>query len=430
MSKLSCVFSIHRLFCLNVDEVYTVKLKYLRHPLRTLSRAKGLINARLSMRSFAHHGRRKFRSDPRYNLQSVTDGFAPHLDAVSDDTELLERICAAYIKAISRERAAADIYKATEWWKQVRRGSLARVRQALLQHDIGALQTMYRNFYRDSCSAGLLGVPYGMSKAYFGGAIKDIHRHFYLSHVLYRLDYWSAQTDHQFSTSDLAAPQIGNPFGVQLGDTLIPVGAEYAHYCAHRINRLLGAGQGIVAEIGGGFGGMAYYLLRDHPGLTYLNFDVPESLALSSYYLMKAFPQLSFRLYGEQELTKETIDTSDAILMPLFKLDAVPAKSVDVCFSSHAMSDISDDAMDAYIGNIDRFTRNSVLYIGNRKASESMAGLIDQKYNSFGLVDTRFSGWHSHKVSGAGVGGAAGLAASAMFEQRYTRAAMHQRSPD
>jgi hypothetical protein len=145
---------------------------------------------------------------------------------------------------------------------------------------------------------------------------------------------------------------------------------------------------------------------------------------------MKAFPQLSFRLYGEQELTKETINTSDAILMPLFKLDAVPAKSVDVCFSSHAMSDLSDDAMDAYIGNIDRFTRNSVLYIGNRKASESMVRLIDQKYSSFGLADTRFSGWHSHKVSGAGVGGAAGLAASAMFEQRYTRAAMHQRSPD
>jgi hypothetical protein len=428
MSKLSCAFSTHRLICI-MDEVSNVKLKYLRHPLRTLSRAKGLFDARLSMRSFANHGRRKFKGDPRYNLQNVTDGFAPHLDIAGYDTELLERICTAYIKAVAQQESAADIYKATEWWEQVRRGSLARVRHALLNRDIGALQTMYRNFYRDSCSTGLLGVPYGMSTSYFGGQIKDIHRHFYLSHVLYRLDYWSAQTDNQFALSDLAGPQLGNPFGVQLGDTLVPVGAEYAHYCSHRINLLLRSKESTVAEIGGGFGSMAYYLLRDHPGLTYLNFDVPESLALSSYYLMKAFPQLKFFLYGEHELTQETIAASDVILMPLFELDSLPAKSVDVCFSSHAMSDLSSEAMDVYMDNIDRFTRDSILYIGNRKASESMAALINQKHSSFNLTDTRFSGWHSHKVSGAGVGGAAGLAASAMFEQRYTRASMEQNSP-
>jgi hypothetical protein len=406
-----------------------VKLKYLRHPLRTLSRAKGLFDARLSMRAFAYHGRRKFKGDPRYNLQNVTDGFAPHLDMAGDDTELLGRICIAYIKALDRQERAPAIYKATEWWEQVRCGSLARVRHALVNRDIGSLQTMYQNFYRDSCSTGLLGVPYGMSKSYFGGPIKDIHRHFYLSHVLYRLDYWSAQTGNRFAPGDLAGPGFGNPFGIQLGDTFIPVGAEYAHYCAHRINLLLGSKQSTIAEIGGGFGNMAYYLLRDHPGLTYLNFDTPESLALSSYYLMKAFPQLNFFLYGEQELTRETIDKSDVILMPLFELGTLPAESVSVCFSSHAMSDLSPEAMDTYMGNIDRFTRNSILYIGNRKASESMAALISRKYPSFNLSDTRFSGWHSHKLSGAGVGGAAGLAASAMFEQRYTRSSMEQTSP-
>jgi len=406
-----------------------VKLKYLRHPLRTLGRAKGLFDARLSMRSFANHGRRKFKGDPRYNLQNVTDGFAPHLDTAGDDTELLERICTAYIRTVARQEDIADMYKATEWWQQVRRGSLARVRHALLERDFGALQAMYRNFYRDSCSTGLLGVPYGMSTSYFGGPIKDIHRHFYLSHVLYRLDYWAAQTDNQFVLSDLAGPQLGNPFGIRLGDTHIPVGAEYAHYCSHRIGLLLGAAEGAVAEIGGGFGNMAYYLLRDRPGLTYLNFDVPESLALSSYYLMKAFPRLNFFLYGEQGLTQKATAESCVILMPLFQLDALPKASVDVCFSSHAMSDLSPIAMDAYVANIARFTRSSFLYIGNRKASESMAALINRKYPSLNLTDTRFSGWHSHKISGAGVGGAAGLAASAMFEQRYTRTTIKQTSP-
>jgi putative sugar O-methyltransferase len=406
-----------------------MKLKYLRHPLRTFSNAKSLLTARLSMLSFSYHGRRKFRGDARYNLKNVTDGFDPHLDDQGDDTELLERICTAYIKTVEREGSASDAYKATEWWEHVRRGSLARVRRALLGRDIGALQKMYRNFYRDSCSTGLLGVPYGMSKAYFGGPIKDVHRHFYLSHVLYRLNYWSAQTDNKFTLSDLAGPRLGNPFGIQLGDTLVRVGAEYAHYCAHRISLLLGAKKSTVAEIGGGFGGMAYYLLRDRPGVTYLDFDVPESVALSSYHLMKAFPQLNFLLYGEQRLTKETIDRFDVILMPLFELDALPAESVDVCFSSHAMSDLSSEAMEIYMDNISRVTRDVLLYIGNRRASESISSLVTRKYDSFKLADTRSSGWHSHKVSGAGVGGAAGIAASMMFEQRYTRTAMIQRDP-
>jgi hypothetical protein len=399
-----------------------MKVKYLRHPLRTLTNAKGALSAQLSMRSFAYHGRRKFKGDTRYDLRSVTVGFEPRPDDAGDDTALLERICTAYIKTVEQQETAPDTYKATEWWEQVRRGSLARVRQALLGRDIGTLQKMYRNFYRDSCSTGLLGVPYGMARAYFGGAMKDVHRHFYLSHVLYRLDYWSAQTENRFVLRDLAGPRLGNPFGIQLGDTLIRVGAEYAHYCAHRISLLLEPGTGAVAEIGGGYGGMAYYLLRDQPGVTYLDFDVPESIALSSYHLMKAFPQLNFLLYGEQELTRETMDQFDVILMPLFELDALPEKSVNVCFSSHAISDLSPEAMSIYMDNISRTTRDALVYIGNLRASESMSDLVKRKHNHFELTDTRSSGWHSHKVSGAGVGGAAGLAASMMLEQRYTRA--------
>jgi hypothetical protein len=404
-----------------------MKLKYLRHPVRTLGTAKAMVAARMSMRSFASYGRRKFKEDERYDLQSVTDGFAPHLDNPGDDSELLDRICAAYIKAVEREQAAPETYQATQWWEQVRNSSLARVRRALLTRDTAALQGMYRNFYRDSCSAGLLGVPYGMAKAYFGGGMKDIHRHFYLSHVLSRIDYWMAQTENRFTLSDLSGPLIGNPFGIQLGETLVRVGAEYAHYCSHRIGLLLGPGRTVIAEIGGGFGNMAYYMLRDHPTATYVNFDVPESVALSSYYLMKAFPRLDFLLYGEKELTEEAIDRADVVLMPVFELDRLPAGSVDVSFSSHAMSDLSSNAMDVYLSNISRVTRKSFSYVGNQRASESISHFINQKYDSFQLTDTRSSGWHSHKVSGAGVGGAAGLAASVMFEQCYSRSSALQR---
>jgi hypothetical protein len=322
---------------------------------------------------------------------------------------------------VKQQPFAPETYKATEWWQEVRQRSLGPVTQALLTRDIGALRRMYRNFFRDSCSSGLLGAPYGMSKAYFGGKIKDVHCRFYLSHVLYRLDYWKTLTNGRFESRDLAGPGIGNPFGVLINGTHIRVGSEYAHYCAHRVDSLLDSEAVTVAEVGGGFGGMAYYLLRDRPRVTYLDFDIPESIALASYYLIKAFPELTFLLYGEKELTKGAIAQADVMLMPVFELETMPAESVDITFSSHAMSDISSGAMVEYLNDIDRMTQSCFLYIGNSRASESISDLVSQRHDSFELSETRSSGWHSHKVSGAGVGGAAGLAASTMLEQCYRR---------
>jgi putative sugar O-methyltransferase len=350
----------------------------------------------------ADQGQHRFGGDARYDLQSVTDGFVSRIDDLSDDTALLERICAAYTKAVKQQQFVPQTYRATEWWEQVQQRSLGPVMRALLAHDIDALRGMYRNFFRDPCSTGLIGVPYGMSKAYFAKTIKDAHRRFYLSDVLYRIDHWMERTNGHFALRDLAGPGIGNPFGVLIDGTLVEEGAEYRHYCAYKVSRLLDLESATVAEIGGGFGGMAYYLLRDRPGVTYLDFDVAESIALTSYYLMKAFPHSTFLLYGEEEPTMEAIARSDVVLLPLFELPRMPAESVAVTFSSHAMSDISTEAQIDYLDNIARVTRRFFLYMGIDRAGQSISDLIAQRYEAFKLAEMRSSGWHSHKISSAG----------------------------
>src|SRR5258707_14911742 len=108
-----------------------MKLKYLRHPIRTASAAKGMLTTRLNMWRFATHGARRFRGDASYDLQNVTDGFASRIDDSQNDGELLERICAAYIKAMEQQQFAQETYKATEWWEQVRRRSLGPVTRAV-----------------------------------------------------------------------------------------------------------------------------------------------------------------------------------------------------------------------------------------------------------------------------------------------------------
>ena len=372
-----------------------LKLKHLLHPLGTAIAVKALIGSHWNVRRCASRGARRFRGDPRYNLQCVTDGFASRIADGGDDTALLMRICQAYTAA-EQASLSRNEYNATGWWQAVRRSSLTPVRRALATHDTNALRAMYQNFFRDPCSAGLVGLP--LAKVYFGKTIDDVYRHFFLSDALYRIDYWQNQTGNRFALRELAGPGLGNPFGVLIDGTLVCKGAEYQHYCAQRIQQLVPSPRASVVEIGGGYGGMAYYLLRGNPQFTYIDFDIPESLALISYYLLKSFPNLKFLLYGEEDLTQEAIARSNVILMPPFELSKVPTNSVDLTFSSHTMSDLSRSAQIVYLNEIERMTRTSFLNMFEGDGSALLDELAATQSISLRLAEERALEWNNHKV--------------------------------
>jgi hypothetical protein len=374
--------------------------KYLRDPVQTLRSAGLRCRTAWTNRKLLCRGGHHFKGDPRYDLDAVTRGFSDRIGDNGSDRQLLERICRAYSRAMSREHVAPGKYAPTPWWQQHRCHTLEPVMRALASHDLDRLQKMYENFFRDDCSTGLLPVQRVKNK-YFGHVIADFYRRLYLVDALYRLDYWKAETSGSHTVGDLAGPATGNPFGITLGDTLVRVGSEYQHYCAQRIARLL-QGHATIAEIGGGFGGMAYYLLRDRPGTTYIDFDVPESISLTSYYLLKNFPHLKIVLYGEAELTFDTIRQADVVLMPLFELAHLPNDIVDLSFSSHAMSDLAPKVMPEYLCDIARITRNHFLYVGTEISAAKIVDFSEAMSSQFILLESRHSGWNRHIAPNAG----------------------------
>jgi hypothetical protein len=369
------------------------KLKHLHRPLRTLKTAKRMVATHFEMRAFADRADRQFADDHRYNLQNVTAGFAGRVDNNADDTALLQRICAAYQATIHHPGHPA--YRVTGWWQEVRNRSLGPVRKALLMRDIAALRGMYANFFRDACSAGLISVPYGMTGAYFGGKMTDLHRRVYLADTLHRLNYWRRETGDRFPLRDLAIPPIGNPFGVCLQGTLVSAHAEFHHHCADRVTGLLESDRSMVVEIGGGFGAMAYYLLRGQPKIKYVDFDLPESTALATYYLVKAFPHKKFLLFGETPVTGEAIDHADVALLPLFAMEQLRTASVDVAFSSHAMSDIASAELAIYLETIHRVTRHRFLFVRAAPLPD-MPHPLAEHGDLFQLEEHRRLRWSSH----------------------------------
>jgi len=387
-----------------------LKLKHLRHPLRTAAIAKARIDGRLNIHRAGRQIERRYAADPRYNLDNVTLGFANRLAPENqDDSALLARICTAYRKAVEDQPFQSSIYRPTKWWQEVRTHCLSPVMQALQTGDLDTLRSIYCNFFRDRCSSGLVDLPYGKPKAWFGPSIDNRRRRFYLGDALHRLDVWAdmwtatvaTETGSYCTTRDLAGPNIGNPFGIVLDDVLIPTGATYQHYCAHRILGELAPGPSAVAEIGGGYGGMAYYLLRDHPRLTYLDFDLPESLALTAYYLQTAFPEKTFLLYGEEELSSKAIHQADVILMPLFEMQKLPTAGVDVSFSANAISDLASESLAEYLKILARCTRRSFLHIGSSEAAPKLSGEILRNQLPLRLAETHSSNWYIYRTRSA-----------------------------
>ena len=94
------------------------------------------------MRRYADSGERRFWGEPRYRLENVTAGIAsrpfPTSEAEQrrraepDDAALLERICAAYIKAYTARRPLRRHPGATTCWEDVRRHNLRPVMEGTL----------------------------------------------------------------------------------------------------------------------------------------------------------------------------------------------------------------------------------------------------------------------------------------------------------
>lgn len=336
---------------------------------------------------------KRFRDDPRYCPDRVADGFAPRPESDEDDRLLLDRICTAYIKSTERQRASSPAFRPTPWWRRISERSLGPVVRALSTRDIDALRSMYRNFFRDPCSTGLVGLPVDMQECYFGNHIGAFYRELFLGDALHRVDLWQSWTGNNFPLTALAAPDIGNPYGILIDGVLIRIAAEYQHFYAQEIARLLGPSKtGTVMEIGGGFGGTAYYLIRDCPGVKYIDFDLPETIALASYYLLKSFPKLRVTLYGEAP------GASDIVLMPSCELPRMAESSADVSFISNVLRDMSIPAASEYIDHIIRITRSHILNIDCSTTGRLLSEQLHRQSEQFKLSRKRRVFWNSARA--------------------------------
>jgi putative sugar O-methyltransferase len=368
---------------------YSLLLK----PRKLFAAVRSRLDRRKTMNQAIKACEQRFGNDPNYRPDLVPAFFAPRPAVAQDDSAILKRIIASYKLAKVDQRCADEAFNVSNEWLPIYERKLGPVMKALLTENIGELQHMYQNFFRDPCSSGLAGVPFDMD-AFFKGTIKDKYRKYVLCDALHRYDLWKMRTGNVYPANVLASPIVGNPYGYTVEDVFVRAGGDYQHYYAHTIGQLLkSSDQQVVVELGGGFGGLAYYLVRDNPGITFVDFDLPEALALATYYLMKTLPNLQISLYGEISFPEESLATPGIVMMPSFEIMKMPSKSATVSFNSYSLAEMSPSSIRTYIDQIARITGAYILHVNHNRNAVLSADKFGIEGHGFKLIRRELAGW-------------------------------------
>ena len=120
----------------------------------------------------------------------------------------------------------------------------------------------------------------------------------------------------------------------------------------------------IIAEIGGGYGGVISKAKKRYSKARFIIFDLPELLTVQTYYIYNAFPESKI-LYLKDILergNKVFYEDFDFIILPGWMIDQVPDKFIDLVINMRSMMEMSLNIIAFYFTHIHRTVKSNGLF--------------------------------------------------------------------
>lgn len=300
-----------------------------------------------------------------FNLKAYQLGFADHRSKNKEsfrDWEIMKRLIQAYRKAKEDERSATEPYQLRGEWEHIIGMEYARLVSVLQSEDAKELAALLQNFCRNECSRGL-----SMSSELLVNRRRPFYKFRYINEFNEDFENSKMARHDTFDPGVLCFPFIGNPVGMLVDGNLIPAVNIRHRYYAQRLLELLPNRETTVAEIGGGFGGLAYFLLKESKTpIRYINFDLPEINVVNSYFLLKTFPDRKILLYGEEAKTlPEALGKAAVIIYPHFCFHQLPDQSMDMVFNSNSLTEMDEQMVLEYYAQINRVCRGYFMHVNH-----------------------------------------------------------------
>ena len=182
----------------------------------------------------------------------------------------------------------------------------------------------------------------------------------YLKNALFYqpLQFWKAFFNHRRPLTCLTYPTHGNQAGAYLEGVFVGPGSFSNDIYGSLLSGIIrDRKRPVVADLGAGYGKLGYFTLRDREEFAFIDFDLPETVCLAAYYLMKVWPGKRTLLYGEVPYSPATHGQYDLIFMPSYEISKAGRASIDLVINKDSLGEMTKEAVIHYVGAIAEATR-------------------------------------------------------------------------
>lgn len=271
-----------------------------------------------------------------------------------DEKEIVERIFQSLKKMKEDQQKVSEIYLPSSIWQEQLDNSYSCLTTGLKLNDLSKFHFFLSNF-------GTWKKYHGVeSTTLIRDNMKSLIRRRYLKNVVFygQLKYWQWFYNNRKPITCLTYPTYGNQAGAYIDKIFVGVGSFINEICGSILNGLINdIERPVLADLGTGYGKLIFLTLRDIRNSCFIDFDLPETLCLAAYYLMKSWPNKKTLLYGEGEYSPKTHDHYDLIFMPSYEICNVGRNSIDLFINKSSLGEMTKEAVTNYIDYITKSTR-------------------------------------------------------------------------
>ena len=318
--------------------------------------------------------------DPRLREQLVHSGrliVRPPSDPVTTTKEAVfaaERVLAAYDLAVTEGQDHPE-WRATGQWDRLIARSYGDLLRALEGRDPAALADTLERVFGSRVSTGL---SMGGELGYLSEpSSRDFYLDWWIDGLLCLSSYLGLLPEtmdtgqaaipseavfeqlHRAVQERLGAtvafPAVCNAWGVEFDGVLTPRTAWRHLHSAHAmLAEVAGVESPQIVEVGGGFGGVAYWSHRLRPGaVRYTIYDFPIVNAIAGYFLLRALPDVPVALNGEAS----DAASAQVSILPTWRITDEPDRGADLAFNQDSLPEMPRDAALRYLSIFDRIVR-------------------------------------------------------------------------
>ena len=270
-----------------------------------------------------------------------------------NDEKICKRVFESFKKMKNNEKKNSPFSVSSQWRKHID-NDFYPMKQALEKNNFEQFQNFLNNFGNWNKYLGI------EEHKFVQNCSKNFLLRNYLSNYVFKkqLNLWEYFNSYRKNRKFLNTPRHGNQIGAFIDNKYFTTLASFSNeIIANNLLEIIKSQKkAVVTEIGAGYGQLAYFLSKNRK-ICFIDVDIPETLSLAAYYLMKCFPQKKIYLYGEKDFNLKNILKYDFIFLPHYKMNSLKNKKIDLVINKNSFGEMYPKTVKAYIKIINECTR-------------------------------------------------------------------------